>query len=291
MLDQVDHLGEESVLADLGGAHSEQAFLVQGRADHRIAGAFLLRQRFAGGQGFVDMAVALDHFAVAGDFFAGAHQHQVADRHGLDWHLHLDTITQQHRALGPQLQHLADGLGGAALGTGLQVAADQVEGGDGGGHLDEGGHGVEEPHQADKVGRQAAQADQHIHIGGAVAQRFPGRYMGAGTGDKHRDGGEYHHYCQVAGHRYTGHGQGHQQHDQGRRYAGYPHAPPGVAQVLLFLFGPCGFACGTGQHRLGHLIAGLFHGLFEGGQAGLLGIEFDAYLVAGDAGAPFGDTR
>ena len=85
--------------ADRGGAHAQQAFAVDRAAGHAVAGVLGHRQALAGDQRFVDVARAFDHDSPStGDALARAHDHEVADAHLRDRHVHLDAVAAHARA-------------------------------------------------------------------------------------------------------------------------------------------------------------------------------------------------
>jgi len=83
------------------------------------------------------MAFSLDHFTVGGNLFAGTHQHDVTGLQFFHCNLDFFAITLYSCRLGPQGQQATNGLGCTAFGLGFQIAPQQVEGHDGGSHLDE----------------------------------------------------------------------------------------------------------------------------------------------------------
>ena len=65
---------------------------------------------FAGDQRFIDLGRAFDDFAIDGDAFARAHQHQVADPHVADGHIHIDAFSPKPGGFGPQRIERPNGL-------------------------------------------------------------------------------------------------------------------------------------------------------------------------------------
>ena len=141
----------------------------------------LHRQRLAGDHRLVDRGVALDHDAVHRDRLARPHQDQVADLHFVGRDFALDAVAEHTGHLGLQLHQLADGLAGAAARDGLQVAAEDDEGGQQRGGFEEGGlfaaeTGVGEDgvDDRDDVRRADAGGVEQVHVGDAVPQPAPG---------------------------------------------------------------------------------------------------------------------
>ena len=99
-----------------------------------VARVLLDRDGFAGEHGFVDPGGAVDHLAVDRDALAGADADEVAGEDLGDGDLHASSPRATTRAVrGLQRHEAADGFAGAALGAGLERAAEQDEGDDDGG--------------------------------------------------------------------------------------------------------------------------------------------------------------
>ena len=125
VLDEAGDLGELGVGADAGGAHDEPPAGVDGGAGDGVAGADLDRHRLAGEQRGVDRRRALLDDAVGGDLLAGPDDEAVADGELVDRDALLAAVAEDGDVLGAELEQGAQGGAGAALGAGLEVAAER----------------------------------------------------------------------------------------------------------------------------------------------------------------------
>ncbi len=144
--------------------------------------SFLHRQALAGDHRLVQAGAAFPDDAVHRDLLARPHDDDVADRHLLHRDIHLLAVAHDPRRPGLQADELLDGLGGLALGPGLEQAAQQDEGDDDGrgievdvGAAAAGGEeaGEQDGRHAVEVGRRGAHGDEGVHVGGAVLERAP----------------------------------------------------------------------------------------------------------------------
>ena len=261
LFDQTDDLRQEGVGADLRGADLQHAFLVDGGADDGIARPLLDRHGFARRDRLVEMACAFDNLAIGRDLGARPHDHDVAlDEFG-DRHVDLGAVAQHRGGLGTHGDQPLDRLAGAALGACFQITAQHVESHDGGGHLDEGGHRIEEADKADQIGRQAAHRDQHVHVGGAVGQRKPGRAMGGEAAiEKHHREGENGHDRQVERDRLPEHVRRHDQHDYRCRDGGDPEPFRSLGKVAVLDSAFVGCRGGFRLVKRRNFVAGTFDG-------------------------------
>ena len=90
-----------------------------------LAGPDLDRHGLAGEHRLVDRRGAVDDDAVGGDLLAGPDDEEVADRELVDGDEHLDAVAQHAGLLRAELEQRADRLARAALGAGLEEAAEQ----------------------------------------------------------------------------------------------------------------------------------------------------------------------
>jgi hypothetical protein len=195
LLDQRRHLRQLGVRADPGGAHDQPATGVDGRADHGVADADLDRHGFAGEHARVDRRDAVLDHCVGGDLLARPDHEPIPHRKQADRDAGLDAVAQHGDILGTQFQQRPHGGAGAALGTGLEVAAGEDERGDPGGglqvdvaaavaaadvegervrHAGQAGGAEEQRPQRPAEGGEGAQRDERVHGGGAVAKVRPG---------------------------------------------------------------------------------------------------------------------
>ena len=134
--DQPAHLGQGGVGADPGGPDQQPAGGVDGGAGDRAVRTDFDRHRFAGHQRGVDGGGTLDDHAVGGDLLAGADHDDVTHLEPVRGDLLLRAVPQDRGILGAQVQQGLERVAGLLLGVGLQVAAEQQEGGDHGGDLE-----------------------------------------------------------------------------------------------------------------------------------------------------------
>ncbi len=154
----------------------QRALAVDAAGEQGFTGLLFHRQALAGDGRLVDAGAALDHLAVEGDAFSGAHAHALAHGHRLGRHV-LPLPVAQHRGLfRGQLQQAADSAARTFQGARL----DQL--GDGEQHRD---HGRFRP-LADEHGAGHGDAHQRVDVQVAVLQGDPalavGRQAGAEDG-------------------------------------------------------------------------------------------------------------
>src|SRR5260221_3798 len=101
-LEGADHLFKKAASPNSAVLHQRRAGPVDRTADDGIAVGFLNGYGLPSDERLIDAGMAVDHGAVAGDALAGAHSHQIADPHLLDWQL--DFLRAPHDARGPGLQ-------------------------------------------------------------------------------------------------------------------------------------------------------------------------------------------
>jgi hypothetical protein len=204
---QAGDLGECGVRADPGGADHEASAGVDGRADHGIARADFYGDGLAGEHAGVDGGGAFDDDAVGSDLLPGANDEEVADGELVRGDADLAAAAQDGDVLGAEFEQGAEGCAGAALGAGLEVAAEQDEDGDAGGdfevelgsaravgpraHASVGftGAAEEQRPQGPAEGGEDADGDQGVHGGGPMSRVDRGGTVERpGTPDGHRRG-------------------------------------------------------------------------------------------------------
>ena len=184
--DHADDLGQHRVLAHPGSPAAEIAGLVHRGGGHAVAGGLVHGDALAGQGGLIDGAGALQHHAVHRDALPGPDGELVPLLHLLHRHLHLPAVPEHRGGSGSQAHEAFQGVGGFALGPGLQHLAHGDQGQDHGGGLKievhhighDGGfvapdlgrrHG-EQGIGAVAEGRRGPQGHQGVHIGGPVPQ-------------------------------------------------------------------------------------------------------------------------
>jgi hypothetical protein len=135
-LHQLGHLGQLGVRADTAGTHHDPAADIDGGADHRVVDADLDGHRFPGQHRCVDRGGAFHDDAVGGDLLTGAHDEQVAHGELLGRYALFLAVAQHRYVFGAQFQQRSQRGTGLPLGSGLEVAAGEDEGGDSGRHLE-----------------------------------------------------------------------------------------------------------------------------------------------------------
>ena len=180
--DQPAHLRQGRFSADARGPHQQPAGSVDGGARDRAVRADFHRHGFAGDQRGVDGGRPFDDDAVGRDFLAGADHNDVAHRQLIGRHLLLPAVPEDRGILGAQVQQGLEGVSGLLFGVGLQVPAQQQEGGDHRGNLEvepAGAHALhtrvvshprvhQELPRREDVGRGHADGDERVHRGGEV---------------------------------------------------------------------------------------------------------------------------
>ena len=186
LLHQPDDLGQGGVVAYPGGPELDRAVLVDGGGDHPVIHRFLHREALTGEGGFVHRGASLQDHTVHRNALTGADHHDVPGHDLLHRDLHLHAGALHRGGFWGQIHQLGDGLGGLALGAGLQPLAKGDEGEDGGGALKVEVHGVGHERlvipgykgkgdlvdDVDAVDhrRRGAHCDERIHVGRAVPQ-------------------------------------------------------------------------------------------------------------------------
>ncbi len=205
---QFRHLGQLGVGADAIGAHHDPPADIDRRTDDRILGTDLDRHRFSREHRGVDRRRTLDDHTVGGDLFAGPHHEDVANAQLLDRNSLLDCIcpprrlrrlpspcaAQHGNVLRAELQQCSQRSPGPPLGTRLEVASGQDEGGDSRRglqidtagavhpcngqlervlHTGHSGRAPEQRVQRPTERRERAHRHQGVHGGGAVPQVGP----------------------------------------------------------------------------------------------------------------------
>ena len=174
-LDELDDLGERRVRANLGGAILERAALVDGRADHGVAGFLGHRHRFTREHRFVDQGRTLQHGSVDRDLVAWPDDDGIAGNDLGGWHLQLFAVTQHERLGRRQIHERADGGGRACPCTHFEPVSEQDEDQQDCRRLVELLTAIEKGRAyAEQVSGPDAEDDEHRHVGDAAAKRTIG---------------------------------------------------------------------------------------------------------------------
>jgi hypothetical protein len=136
LLHHGDDPREDRVLAEIGRFHHEAALLVDRAADDPVAAGAAHRDGLAGDHRFVDVGLALQHPAVDRDGLAGTHADAVAGPDLVDRQLDQLAVPLHARALRLQTEQALDRRTRAALGARLEQPAEQDQGHDHRGGLD-----------------------------------------------------------------------------------------------------------------------------------------------------------
>ena len=188
LVHQADNARKGGVLPHRRCLDGNPAATAHGGGGHAVARALLHRDGLSGDGGLVDGGGALEHHAVHRHGLAGANDDALAGANVLGGHAHLDVVPHHGGRLGSQVHEGGNGVGGLALGAGLEVLAQVDEGQDHTGrvqveavhglvcsrhvHGTEGpGHAVEGDHAVGE-GRGRAQRNERVHVGGAVPERL-----------------------------------------------------------------------------------------------------------------------
>jgi hypothetical protein len=199
LLDGLDDPRERRVAAGAGDADRQRAAVVLGAAVDRRAGLLVDRQALAGQHRLVDRGAAAHDLAVAGDPLARADEHEVAGDERLDRHVLLELAADPAGGPRRERDQAADRVGQAPAGPRLHQLAEQDEAQDRRGCLEvqvrqRAVLRVREQARRDEGDRRVAprrehaEADQRVHVGGAVAQRGPGEPQEAAAGAEHDRG-------------------------------------------------------------------------------------------------------
>ena len=281
--DHADDLGQGGILSHPGGPAGQEARLVEGRRRDRAARGLVHGNALAGEGSLVDGALALQDHAVHRDMLAGPDYKGIPGQHLTDGHLGLHPGPEHRGLLRRQLHQTLEGVGGPALGPGLQHLAHGNQRENHGRRLEievmEIGHGVgpgaghgEEAVGTIDKGRRGAQGHQGIHIGGPVPQGPVARDKKLLIDD--HDDGRQQQLHQPQGHgvalekgrnRPAAHHMAHGEVHQHRQKAHRPQEPPLQHRRLPVLQDR-----GVGGSRLlgcalfGRAVARLLHGLDDG---------------------------
>ncbi len=177
LFDHPDDLRQHGGAADGRCPEGKGPRLVYGAANHLAAGRFSDGDRFAGDHRFIDIAVAIDHFAVHGDTLARPHLDDVAGDNVRNVHLLNPSVAAHACRFGLQADQAFDGFGRPSLGAGLQEAAEQNERDDDCRSFEV---DVDRPRRKERrrecgderieIGCHGADGDQRVHVGGAAQQ-------------------------------------------------------------------------------------------------------------------------
>ena len=272
----------------------DEADAVDGATRHGIANALRHRHAFAADEGFIHFAGAFDHLAIHRHTAARAHQHQVSLAHPLRRHHGFRAVFgQQASGVWTQREERLQRRRGAALGAVLQVLAEQDESDDDGGCLE-----VEaavrlfaecaQQVPAIAVRGGGAERHQHIHVGGAGAERVPCPAIEA-QADEELDGrrqqhlGGRHHVQLFVARR----GEAHADEERRRQHGGHHQGAPlgfeaGLVQRL------------RGGQRLGggpRVVAGAVHRVQQVFEGCLLAAEHHVRPFQGQVHPRFDDAR
>ena len=110
--DHMDDPGNGRILDKAGNFHFQGAVGVQRTGEHRRAGRFLRRQRFAGDGGLVDGAFAVQDVPIQGDFFAGTDDHNFANSDVFDRQIGFNAVSPHPGQFRSQIHELPDGTAG-----------------------------------------------------------------------------------------------------------------------------------------------------------------------------------
>ena len=184
--DHADDLGQGGILAHPGGPAAEIAGLVHRGGGHSVAGSLVHRDALAGEGGLINGAVSLQHHAVHRDALPRPDGELVPLLHLLHRHLCFLAVPDNGGSLGGQPHQAFQGVGGLALGPGLQHLAHGDQSQDHGGGLkvevhhaahdgglippDLGGSHGKQGIGAVAEGRRGPQGHQGVHIGSPVPQ-------------------------------------------------------------------------------------------------------------------------
>ena len=127
LLHEAEHLAEDAVRADGGGAVFEGSVVVEGAADDAVAGGARDGERLAGDERFIDAAGAGEDDSVDRDAFAGANDDGFAGDEGCDGSFDLDAIADYMCGLRLQSGEGAESVERAACGARLEPIAEQQE--------------------------------------------------------------------------------------------------------------------------------------------------------------------
>ena len=177
----LNDLGQGGVLPHPQGPAAEIAGLVDGGGGHLVPGGLIRRDALAGEGRLVHRAGPLFHHAVHWDALPRLHHEQVSGLHLLHRDGDLLPRPQQHRRLGGQAHQALQGIGGLALGPGLQQLAHGDQGEDHGGGLEiKLVHQLHHPvHIAVELGIGHEKQGGHApHKGGGGAQSYQGVHVG-----------------------------------------------------------------------------------------------------------------
>jgi hypothetical protein len=163
-----------------------------------VAAALRDRDGLAADHRLVDERLASHDHAVDRDPLSRSHRDDVAPAHRVDVELQQDAVALDAGRAGLELEQRADGVAGAPLGRGLEVAPYEDERDDDGrrlvvdvhraGRQQPGGEGGDE---RVAVGGARADHDERVHVGRAAQQGRPALLEEAEPRPEHDAGGEH----------------------------------------------------------------------------------------------------
>jgi hypothetical protein len=180
LTDEFDDLCQDSVGPDASGGVAEGAGLVDGGADHGVAGGLGGGYGFTGHHRLIDRRTPFQDGAVDGQLLSGPDDDDVADQDVADVDIGFVAVADDACRPGLQADQAADGFSGAGFRSRLKQPAEDDQRDDDADGLEvqladigreqgrEDGH-----HHAVAVGGDRAQGDQGVHLSGAVGQCQP----------------------------------------------------------------------------------------------------------------------
>jgi hypothetical protein len=137
-------------------------------------GFFSTGQRFARQHGFVHRTATIDHHTVHRNLLARPDEDNIPDADIVHGHLRLHPVTDDAGGLRAESHQFLDRLRGATLGARFEEFPEFDERDDdrGGLEINMPAQQAERDRQGVEIGGRGTHCDQHVHVGGFVAQRL-----------------------------------------------------------------------------------------------------------------------
>ncbi len=212
--DHFDNLRKGRILPHSGGTATDVPLLIGGGGRNGIPLCLVHRDTLAGEGGFIHCSVTVNNHTVHRDILARAHHKDIAALQLRDGNFMLFPLLPENGSLGGQLHQPLQGIGGLALGAGLQQLAHGDEGENHGGRFKiellhvglckgslpthDGIAHKEQGHHTPGKGGKGTQCHKGIHIGGTMEEP-------TGAADKEPLVNHHHCGCQQQLHQPHGH--------------------------------------------------------------------------------------
>ena len=172
---------QTGIAADARGAVHQATVTVHRARAYVIVRCFMHGHRFAGKHGFIDIALAVEHYAIHRQPLTGAHANMVIQRYIVHRDFLFNAVAYHPGGFLLQVEQPFKGAAGATAGFELQCIAQQNQADHHGrgfkidavSHLRQPG-GKEHHHHGVEPGGAGTHGHQGVHVGLVVLELFPG---------------------------------------------------------------------------------------------------------------------